>query len=434
MGVHRLRARTREKPIDDRFFMLGLVLMAGLIPEPAVTAPSLTIERALELSGESAPLRRQLRAEAAVADSRARAAALWPNPRLNLVQERFSADGGDTTQRFYSLSQEFDLSGQRGLRTEAARARAEGVRRGNAWTRLERRARVRERFYAMLFHRRRVSALDEGLDRLDRVADIVAERRRAGAASGYDQHRLERERATLRSRLRQARAKRKQARFQLGALLPEAAGVPETVTGTLRPRRLASLARFREAVDERPDLRRLQAEARAAGLEQRAAGRAWVPDVTVGLGLTTVDQPGGDGNGSLLELAVPLPAFDRGQAEAAAAGGRRSRAEARYRRLLEQARAEVSGLWHQTRELDAATTEFRDQALAESREVTEIAESAYRAGELGILELLDAYRGQLDARLRALAMARDARTSWIDLARTAGGERPSITSRSEKNP
>ncbi|MFB6259753.1 MAG: hypothetical protein ABEJ96_11940 [Thiohalorhabdaceae bacterium] len=71
-----------------------------------------------------------------------------------------------------------------------------------------------------------------------------------------------------------------------------------------------------------------------------------------------------------------------------------------------------------------ATTDFRQQALAESGEVTEIAESAYRAGELGILELLDAYRGQLDARLRALEMARAARASWIDLARTAGGARP----------
>ncbi|MFB6260789.1 MAG: TolC family protein, partial [Thiohalorhabdaceae bacterium] len=159
-------------------------------------------------------------------------------------------------------------------------------------------------------------------------------------------------------------------------------------------------------------------------LEQRAAGRAWFPDVTVGLGVTTVDQPGADGSGSLLELSVPLPAFDRGQAKAAEAGARRTRAEARYRRLLHQARAEVSGLWRQTRELDAATTEFRDQALAKSREVTEIAESAYRAGELGILELLDAYRGQLDARLRALAMARAARSSWIDLARTAGDVRP----------
>ncbi|MFB6260790.1 MAG: TolC family protein, partial [Thiohalorhabdaceae bacterium] len=120
----------------------------------------------------------------------------------------------------FSLSQEFDLSGQRGLRTRAARARAEGVRRDNAWTRLQRRARVRERFYAVLFHKRRISALTESLERLDRVADIVTERRRAGAASGYDQHRLERERATVRSRLRQARAEHKQSWSQLRSLLP----------------------------------------------------------------------------------------------------------------------------------------------------------------------------------------------------------------------
>jgi cobalt-zinc-cadmium efflux system outer membrane protein len=425
MGVPRKRAPAVEKPISGRFFPVGLLLAAGWAAGAAVAAgPALTIDRALRLAEEHTPLQRELRAEADLAESRARATSLWPNPRLTLSQERFSADGSRTTQRFYSLSQELDLSGERGLRTEAARARAAGVRRGNAWTRLERRARVRKRFYAVLFQQRRGGALADSLDRLKRMAGIVAERRRAGAASGYDQRRLERERATLRARLRQARAEREQARSALRALLPEDVDPPATVTGTLRPGRMAPLARFREVVDRRPDLRRLRAEARAAGLAQRAAGRAWVPDVTVGLGATTVDQSGADGSGTLLELSLPLPAFDRGQAEAAAAAARRTRAEARYQRLAHQARAEVAGLWRQTRGLAAATADFRAEALAKSREVTEIAEAAYRAGELGILELLDAYRGQLEARLRALAMAREARASWIDLALAAGGARP----------
>lgn len=424
MGAFRNRAPAAKKPIAGRFFLIGLLLAAGWASGPSAAGPALTIGQALRLSEVYAPLKRELRAQAKLAESRVRAASLWPNPRLSLSQERFSADGSATTQRFYSLSQELDLSGQRGLRTEAARARAEGVRRSNAWTRLERRARVRERFYAVLFQKRRVSALADSLQRLERVAEIVAERRRAGAASGYDQHRLERERATLKARLRQGRAERERAWSALRALLPGDADLPGTVSGTLRPGRMAPLARFREALEKRADLRRLRAEARAAGLAQRAAGRAWVPDVTVGLGATTVDQPGADGSGTLLELSLPLPAFDRGQAEAAAAGARRTRAEARYQRLLRRARAEVAGLWRQTRELDAATAEFRAEALAKSREVTEIAEAAYRAGELGILELLDAYRGLLEARLRALAMARDARASWIDLARAAGGARP----------
>lgn len=411
---------SNKKPSVGRFSLIGLLLAAALMPASAPAAPPLTIERALHLSKKYVPLQRELQAKAELAESQVKTASLWPNPRLSFSQERFSADGSDTTQRFYSLSQAFDLSGQRGLRTRAARARVEGVRRGNARTRLDRRAQVRERFYAVLFQQRRVAALEESFGRLKRVAGIVAERRQAGAASGYDQHRLERERAALRARLRQAKAKRDQARSALEALLPGSGDLPDKVAGTLAPGEVAPLARYRGGLDQRSDLRRLQAEAHAAGLEQRAAGRAWVPDVTVGLGVTTVAQPGADGSGSLLELTIPLPAFDRGQAEVAAAGARQSRAEARYRRLLEQARAQVSGLWRQTRELDKATVQFREQALAKSREVTAIAESAYRAGELGILELLDAYRGQLDARLRALEMARSARTSWIDLTRAAG--------------
>lgn len=435
MGVPRSPTAMPQKPITGRFLCLGLVLAAGLAPGSATAGPSLTLKEALRLAEEYAPWQRELQAEQELAESQARAASLWPNPRLGLSRERISADGNDTTQRFYSLSQEFDLSGQRGLRTRAARTRAEGAQRGAEWRRLERRARVRERFFAVLFLQRSMDALQASLERLDRVAGIVTERRGAGAASGYDQQRMAREQAALRGRLQQAKAEHGRARSALGALLPASTALPDHVTGTLAPGEIAPLARYRDALDQRADLRRLRAEARAAGLEQRAAGRAWVPDVTVGLGVTTVEQPGTDASGSLLELTIPLPAFDRGQAQAAGAAARRTRAEARYQRLLARARAQVGGLWQQTRELDRATAEFRDQALATSREVTAIAESAYRAGELGILELLDAYRGQLDARLRALEMARAARTSWIELMRTAGGIRPpSLTTRSGRAP
>ncbi|MFB6259754.1 MAG: TolC family protein, partial [Thiohalorhabdaceae bacterium] len=265
-----------------------MLLLTGLAAGSAVAGGPLTIEQALDMAEEYAPLQRELQAEVDLAESRAREASLWPNPRLNLSRERYSADGSATTQRFYSLSQELDLSGQRGLRTRAARARAEGVRRGNARTRLERRARVRERFYAELFQQRRVAALQESLERLDRVAGIVAERRRAGAASGYDQRRLERERAALRARLRQARAEGERGWSALRALLPESANLPERVAGRLRPGEVATLARYREALNRRADLRRLQAEARTAGLSRRAASRSWIPDPTVGLGYTTV--------------------------------------------------------------------------------------------------------------------------------------------------
>jgi cobalt-zinc-cadmium efflux system outer membrane protein len=407
-------------PINGRFLAC---LLAGLLNMGVVTVhaqEALTIERALRLAEDFRPLQDELTAASELADARARRQGVWPNPSVQISQERFDADGAATTQRFYSLSQVFDISGQRGLSKEAAQVQAEATRQQSARTRLGYRTMVRERFYSVLLHQQRSEALQAGLQRLERVAAIVAERHRAGVASGYDQHRMARERAALKARLHQTQADRQQAWAGLRFLLVDAE-VPQQVAGTLQPEPLMPLERYLQRVAERGDLQRLKAEARAAGLQRRAAARTWIPDPTIGLGYTTVDQPGPNGGGVMALISIPLPVFDQGRADAAIASARQRRAEARYQRRLAEIRAQVRGLWRKTRQLGEANAEFREQALAQSRELTDIAESAYRAGELGILELLDAYRGQLEARLRALEMARATRDSYIKLLHAAGG-------------
>ena len=53
-----------------------------------------------------------------------------------------------------------------------------------------------------------------------------------------------------------------------------------------------------------------------------------------------------------------------------------------------------------------------------------IADAAYRGGELGILELLDAFRGAVDDELQGLELALLARRARIELERAAGGGFP----------
>ena len=416
--------RAVQKPIFGRFFGLGL---AGLLLLPAVLAQAqqpLTLESALELAGDFRPLNRELGARTDLAGARVERAGLWPNPSFEFSQERFEAGGSSTTQRFYTLSQQIDLSGQHRLEVKAAKARAERIRHSNDWQRLNHRSRVRRRFYALLLEQRRVEALEAALGRMDPVADIVSVRRRAGDISGYDQSRIERERADLKARLGEAQAERQQARQTLQALLGQSRdALAHTLAGTLKPDAPGPLSAYLERIKRRPDVKSLRAETSSAKHARQAAGRAWVPDPTLGVGFTSVAQQGADGGGLLFSVSMPLPAFDRGQAEAAMASARQRRTEARRQRLLDEAQARVRGLWRKTKSLQTSTQTFEASALTKARELTELAESAYRAGEQGILELLDAYRGQLEARLRALEMAHKTREAFIELNHASGGRR-----------
>jgi cobalt-zinc-cadmium efflux system outer membrane protein len=61
-----------------------------------------------------------------------------------------------------------------------------------------------------------------------------------------------------------------------------------------------------------------------------------------------------------------------------------------------------------------------EDAEAAGDELTRIAEVAYREGEAGILELLDAVRTASRARLRSIELQLDARLAQIALERAVG--------------
>ena len=89
--------------------------------------------------------------------------------------------------------------------------------------------------------------------------------------------------------------------------------------------------------------------------------------------------------------------------------------------MLATAEGEVRGLWSEVNELTSAAREQDRIAHEDAARLIEIAEVAYRGGELGVLELLDAYRGAYEAELQALEMASSARQARVELNRMTGG-------------
>lgn len=87
---------------------------------------------------------------------------------------------------------------------------------------------------------------------------------------------------------------------------------------------------------------------------------------------------------------------------------------------LAGAAAELRGAWHQAGALRQAAEDFRRESLPASRDLSRIAEAAYRAGEASLLELLDAYRAELDAETTELDLALRARLARIELDHLSG--------------
>lgn len=387
--------------------LLAALLGAATAAEPLTEAASLRLGLARP---ELADLARGA-LEEAKAD--AEEAGLWSNPTLELGRERMNNAPGSREQT-WRLSQPIDIGGRRGLRREAGERRIDAARSGNALRRAEQVAQIRRDFHAALFKQSVVDVSAAWVERFASVDGKVAHLQKAGEVSGYDRRRLARERQTAEARLATERGELARMRARLAASIGRGDLADAPLAGKLLPDAPPPLEGALARLDTRPDLAALGHKADAADLDRRAAGRGWLPKVTVGIGGKRVDDGITRDSGNMLTLAIPLPLFDRQQTGDRRAAAQALNARADQRLARGRAEGELRGLHRQLGHLITVAADYRREAAASAPELLRIAEAAYQGGESSLLELLDAYRGALEAETTALELEWKAREARID--------------------
>jgi cobalt-zinc-cadmium efflux system outer membrane protein len=410
-----------EKPTVARFLLAAALALA--MPAAADELPSsLDEEEAVRRALARPALADELRARVDLARADEIAARRWPNPEAAWSHEQVRTDGATAREDVAMLSQRFDLSGRRGLRGDAAARRVEAAGAEVALSRLDVEAEARRAFADALAAERRAAIVKLAAERLEGVAAAVSRRAATGDVASYDRRRVERERLTVLARLDVEAGALARARARLAVLT----GAPDPLApfalkGELTPSAPPALATITERLPARPDLRALELEARSGELEARAAGRWFIPEVELGGGLKSVDAGAGRDSGFVAGLTVPIPLFSRDQDERLRGDARTRAARGRLSLALDAARGEVAGLHGEASRLAGAAARHRETGAADPAALLRAAEAAYRGGEAGVLELIDAYRAALDADLSLVELEWAARRARIDLDRTSGG-------------
>jgi cobalt-zinc-cadmium efflux system outer membrane protein len=167
----------------------------------------------------------------------------------------------------------------------------------------------------------------------------------------------------------------------------------------------------------RAELRALERAGQHARLEALAAQRARRPAPVVFGGMKRADDASARQRGAVLGVNLSLPLFDSGGREAARWDAERARAAGARAAVEDQIRAEVTRASEALRLRTAAVADDQD---APGEELLQIAEVAYREGEVGILELLDAVRTASRATTRTIDTQLEARLAQIALERAVG--------------
>ena len=173
------------------------------------------------------------------------------------------------------------------------------------------------------------------------------------------------------------------------------------------------------ATGARAELRALQQSAQRATAEAEAARRARLPAPTVfgGLKRADVETDARRERGGVFGVTVGIPLFDTGSREAARWSAEGARVAAEREAIERRIHGEIAGAMEVLSLRQAALTQEQPQAASE---LAQIAEVAYREGEVGILELLDAVRTASRARTRAIDIRLEARLAQIALERVVG--------------
>lgn len=340
----------------------------------------------------------------------------WANPEIEYSQETLDSPNGPSEERSLWIRQRLNIAGVRGLERDAAARLEVADNARTAFTVREISAEIRMRFYRSLASDARAAVLADWHMRLQELATAVANRAAAGDASRYDESRLARELALLYGELLKARSEAASARDQL---FSQIGSEPVTLQDELLPASVESIE-VDEKLSDHPLLVALAAEADSAALHATAAARRVWPEVTIGVGRREITEPGSEFEGELVSLGVEIPLFDRGTSTSRVHKSRERYLKADLALAQNRLAADTRAI---LRTLDArrrAALAVDDTENAGSNSLAAIAESAYVAGEIGIMELIDAHRTELAFRQEAIARALAAREAYIELQLLTG--------------
>jgi outer membrane protein TolC len=339
----------------------------------------------------------------------------FDNPRASVSRGSLSGPGEDETEWEVEIVQPLDLAGRRGALKAAARSEAEAVDADLDWRAAERRAEARRAWAGCASAGARSEVHRGFVARLTEAERIVTARADAGDAAVYDVRRVRVE----------ARSAEGQARLAEGELAAECATLSR-LTGVAGARAAGAPQvpePARRASADRADLIARERRLTAARETARAAARTRWPEVEVGLGWRRVETLGFEADGPQITVGATIPLFDRGSASLREARGRERSAAAELILARREVEAEIAAADARLRGAIAAVG-AAGAARQDAARLGATAETAYQSGEIGVTELVDAYRAARDAELSIIELTERAVLAAIELELAQGGPNP----------
>ena len=404
--------------------LLFLVVFCLLLSPSCVKAvETFTLDQMMDIAVERNPAMNVANAQAAAALAGIITAKSYANPELEFGAgpSRYKTGNQDTRANWgIGLSQAIEYSNLRAARRYLAESNVAIAEAGKQVTRVELRNRVKDAFYNVL-QRQAVLKLVEG-DRqlLMQIRDRVKLRVDVGEAPRYELIKADTELLAAERDYQAATVRITEAKAYLRGLSSNTLPVDYELAGELpMENTLLPFSELKQRIAENPQLAQLRATTKTAEAKLQLEERLRYPGLTIKAGV----EQDPDLTSLRLGVAVPLPLWNRREGQIAEAAANITQAQAT---LTERE-------WSLNRDLESAyqryliaqqqVKAFESGLLTQSEAVLKTAEAAYRYGERGILEYLDAQRTYRSVRKDYIAARYDYVSTMLEIERLTGAEK-----------
>jgi outer membrane protein, heavy metal efflux system len=344
-----------------------------------------------------------------------------PNPRLEMQSGRYNEQNPAALSgrgNGIGVAQLIENPALRSARAEGALHNRSRSAQVVVMTENELIAETKRRAYEYLLRKEETIAAFDALGLLEQIRERVKVRVETGEAGRYELIKSDAEIYNARQREQTARLQTQQAAISLNRLaagrLPSSWELNAQLSDRLQVPDLELLKQT--ALAENPEIRQLVAElARSRSKINEAEASRW-PGVEIRV--SQLREP--EARQNMIGLSVQLPILDQRAGPRAEAIAERERAivrlEGRKAELLQQ----IELTWKSVQIARTRIDALSEGVLRDAEATLKVAQAAYRFGERGILEVLDAERVLRSVRNDLLLARYQLQASLIELDTLAG--------------
>jgi cobalt-zinc-cadmium efflux system outer membrane protein len=418
-GARELSVRSKMNH-SALFFVLFTGLMHGFT---AHAAPSFTLQQIVAIAAEQNPLINISKAREDSATASVVTANTFSNPQLEFgagpTSYRTPGGQGNNGNWGVALSQPLDFPSVRNARREVAENNVQVATLGIELTKTDVRTRVKSAFYDVLQRQAVLELAEADRNLLKDIRERIKLRVDVGESPKYELIKADTESLAAERDYQAARVRITEAKAYLRGLI--SAGVPEdyNLSGDLPlSSSLPRIDELRERINDATQLRQIRAAIKTSEANLRLQEQLRNPGLTIKAGI----EQDPDLRQLRLGIAIPLPLWDQrsGPIAQAAAEVREVNAILSDRELA--IKRDIESAYQRYLIAQQQVAAFENGLLVQAEAVLKVAEAAYRFGERGILDYLDAQRTKRIVRKDYLSARYEYINTMLEIERLLGYE------------